>query len=93
MEEFEGITGDKRIAFPSLIGDFRPVRFSTGIENKAAMDNLCIEYSGKRYFVGNMARRQSQPRVTMGAERFADVEGMALMLTTLAVLAEEDYVF
>ena len=55
------------------------------------MDNLCIEYSGKKYFVGEIARRQSQPRVTMGAERFTGVEGMGLMCTVLALLAEEDH--
>ncbi len=37
------------------------------------MDNLCVEYSGKKFFVGEMAMRQAQPRVAMGAERFMDV--------------------
>ncbi len=58
------------------------------MEKKVALDNLCIEYAGKKFFVGEMARWQSTVRATLNSDRFTSIEGMALMLTALALLSD-----
>ena len=75
------------VEFPSAIGPFRPIRFTSGLEHNELSERLCIEYKGKKYFVGNMAFTQSTPRVTMNANRFISDEGMALMMTSLIMLS------
>ncbi len=64
---------------PSLIGDFRPVRFSTGIEKRAAMNNVCIEYGGKKYFVGKMARRSLSQERRWGLSGLRMFDSMGVM--------------
>ena len=77
----------KDIEFPSAIGDFKPIRFTNGIEEQKLEDRLCIEYEGNRYFVGDIAYEQSVPRVTMSGSRFTSQEGLSLMLSALIILS------
>ncbi len=79
---------NKTIEYPAVIGDFRPIRFSTGMEKVDRVKSLCVEYSGRKYFLGDMAYQQSIARATMGDDRFTSPEGMALMLGTLVLLAD-----
>ncbi len=85
--QVKGLSGLRRVEYPAAIGSFRPVRFTSGMEGKELADRLCIQYEGKRYFVGSIAFAQSAPRVTMSADRFTSAEGMALMMSTLIMLA------
>ena len=79
----------EQITFPSVVGDFRPVRFTSGMEGKNWAERICVDYNGEQYFIGDIAFQQSHARVTMNSERFTDDEGMVLMLTALMFLAEE----
>ncbi len=83
----KALSGLRQAEYPSVIGSFRPVRFTSGMEGKELSDRLCVQYQGKRYFVGNIAFAQSAPRVTMSADRFTSAEGLALMMSTLILLA------
>jgi len=76
-----------RVEYPSAVGSFRPVRFTSGMEGQELKDKLCLEYAGKRYFIGDIAFTQSAPRVTMNSERFTSHEGLALMMSALLLLA------
>jgi plasmid segregation protein ParM len=85
----KGISSARQIEYPSAVGTFRPVRFTSGMENQEQKDKLCIEFEGKRYFVGSIAFKQSAPRVTMNSTRFTSAEGLALMMSTLLLLSND----
>ena len=78
----------KQIFFPSVTAQFKPIRFSTGLENREITERLCVEYDGRRLFMGDIARKQGTAMVTLSPERFAGIEGMALMFASLALLAD-----
>jgi plasmid segregation protein ParM len=80
----------KAIEFPSVVGNFRPIRFSSGMEDKDLVNHLCLDYAGQKYFAGNIAYQQSQARVTMSADRFTSKEGLALMFGALVVLSHQN---
>ena len=87
----KAIGGYKSVEYPSAVGDFRPVRFTVGIEGQELKDKLCVEYEGKKYFIGNIAYTQSSPRVTMNRNRFISKEGVAIMLSALVLLSSNQY--
>ncbi len=87
----KGMNSARQVEYPSAAGTFRPIRFTSGMENQALQDKLCIEFEGKRYYIGNIAFTQSAPRVTMNAERFTSSEGLAMMLATLLLLANSQH--
>ncbi len=80
---------DKRIVFPSVVGDFRPVRYWSSVDTDESLSQLCIEYCGRRYYVGEIAHLQAKARVTMDASRFTSIEGIALLLTALMHLSPD----
>ena len=83
----KAISSARQVEFPSAIGTFRPIRFTSGMEGKDLQDRLCVEFEGKRYFVGSIAYLQSNPRATMNKERFTSSEGLALLMAALALLS------
>ena len=87
----KGVCEAREVEYPSAVGNFRPVRFSTGMESVDIKDRLFIEYEGKRYFIGDIAYKQSTPRVTMTNERFTNSEGLSLLLSALVLLSNYQY--
>ncbi len=87
----KGIREVREIEFPSAVGNFRPIRFTTGLENQEIKDRLCVEFEGKKLFIGDIAYKQSSPRVTMNSDRFTSQEGMALMMSALILLSNSQY--
>lgn len=83
----KAISPARQIEFPSAIGTFRPVRFTSGMENAELQDRLCVEFESKRYFVGSIAFLQGNPRATLNKERFTSSEGLALLMAALALLS------
>lgn len=83
----KAISDARQIEYPSAVGTYRPVRFTSGMEQQNIIDRLCVEFEGKRYFIGSIAYLQSSPRVTMTADRFTSQEGLALMMSALALLS------
>jgi len=84
----KGIGLGKEVEYPSAVGDFRPIRYTTGMEHQALKEKLCVEFEGNKYFIGNIAYTQSVPRVTMDSERFTSKEGLALMMATLILMSD-----
>lgn len=82
----KALSEDRQLEFPSVVGDWRDVRFETDVVNTGYLSNLAVEYNGERLFVGEAAYRQSTARVDMSHKRFISHEGMALMLATIAML-------
>lgn len=76
----------RRIDFPSAIGSFRPIRFTSGMEERG--DNLAIDVEGQKYFVGRSALSQSEPIATIDPERTVGKEGMILLSAALHRLVE-----
>lgn len=87
----KGICPGKEVEYPSAVGSFRPIRFTTGMEKQSLKEKLCVEYEGSKYFIGDIAYMQSSPRVTMNSDRFASKEGLALVMTTLMLLSNHQY--
>ncbi len=84
----KAVSDSNSIIFPSAIGNFRPVRFNMNSESQNGLLNrLCIEYEGMRYFIGDIAYKQSTPRATMNGERFMNNEGLSLMFSALLLLS------
>lgn len=87
----KGICSVREVEYSSAVGDFKPIRFSTGMENLDIKDRLCVEYEGNKYFIGDIAYKQSSPRVTMNSDRFTSQEGLALMMSALVLLSNNQY--
>ena len=83
----KGISEARQIEFPAAVGTFQPIRFTSGMEQQEVKDRLCVEFEGKRYFIGDIAFKQSSPRVTMNSDRFTSQEGLALMMSALLLLS------
>jgi len=83
----KGISEARQVEFPAAVGTFQPVRFTSGMEQHDVKDRLCVEFEGKRFFIGEIAFKQSSPRVTMNNDRFTSSEGLALMMSALLLLS------
>jgi len=82
--------GIKEVIFPSTVGVGTELRFNSLLVNfKKNTDNLAIVIDNKKYFVGDLAIRQS-PIVSrsMGRNRVEDVNAKVLLLTALALFVE-----
>lgn len=77
----------KVVEFPSVIGDYHPVPFVSGL-GQDIISNLAIETNGKRLFLGKAALKQSKPQATIDKDRTVNEEGIALCLGALALLAD-----
>lgn len=85
----KAIGSTRRVEYPSAIGTFRPIRFTSDMEAQELKDRLCVEFEGKQYFIGDIAYTQSAPRVTMNNKRFTSSEGLALMMSALILLSSD----
>jgi plasmid segregation protein ParM len=80
----------KTISFPSLVANYREVRFTTGIEsNGDPTTKMAIESNGRRYFVGSAASRQGIVQNTIDRERAISEEAKVLTLGALSLLIDE----
>ena len=86
----KALSEDRQLEFPSVVSSFRPVRYSTGINQADPVERLCCEYAGRKYFIGDIVFKQVDAMVTMNAERFTRPEGLALMFSALALLSGAD---
>lgn len=83
----KGVSAGREIEYLSAVGNYRPVRFTSNMEPQDIKDRLCIKFEGKSYFIGDIAYKQSTPRVTMSKDRFISQEGLALMMSALLMLS------
>lgn len=82
--------GSKEYVFPSTVGVGTDLRFNSLLMNfKKPTDNLIITVDNKKYFVGDLAVRQS-PIVSrsMGRNRVEDINAKVLLLAGLALCVE-----
>ncbi|MFY9175123.1 MAG: ParM/StbA family protein [Peptococcia bacterium] len=82
--------GSKEVVFPSTVGVGTDLRFNSLLMSfKKVTDNLVITVDNKRYFVGDLAVRQS-PIVSrsMGRNRVEDINSKVLLLAGLALFVE-----
>lgn len=85
----KGLAGSgKKVEFPSVIGDFHPVRFLSGLEGDIA-SRLVVEYNCKRKFVGEAALKQSIPQATVDNDRTVTEEGIILLTTAMALMSPD----
>lgn len=75
--------------FPSLIGKFKPVIFSAGMENSPITSRLAVSINRKDWYVGEAAIKQSTPQNTIDPLRTVSEEGIVLLISALAILAKE----
>ena len=86
-----GLVGGQQLEFPSVVGDWRDVRFKTDVATMGYLSDIAVEYSGRRFFLGDAAYRQSTARVDMSMERYKSNEGLALMLASIVMLSPNEH--
>jgi len=82
--------GTKEFVFPSTVGVGTDLRFNSLLMSfKKSTDNMVITVDNKKYFVGDLAVRQS-PIVSrsMGRNRVEDINAKVLLLAGLALCVE-----
>lgn len=82
--------GSKEVVFPSTVGVGTDLRFNSLLMSfKKITDNMVITVDNKKYFVGDLAVRQS-PIVSrsMGKNRVEDISAKVLLLAGLALFVE-----
>lgn len=82
--------GSKETVFPSIVGMGTDLRFNSLLLNfKKPTDNLAITVDHKKYFVGDLAVRQSAiVSRSMGRNRVEDINAKVLLLAGLALASE-----
>lgn len=78
-------TGE-RVCFESMIGNFVPVNFSTGL-TKTNYRNI-IQYKSRRYYVGAAAAKQSTANASIEKNRTISEEGIILLMAALGNLCQ-----
>lgn len=79
------------VQFPAIVGTGRKIRFSTGFDFRSFVDDMRINYNGVEYFVGDLARRQSdQVFFDLNEDRYNSDATQILMKTCLGLLAKEN---
>ncbi|MFW6145505.1 MAG: hypothetical protein ACOC4Y_01770 [bacterium] len=79
--------GREKVIVPSVVGEGRNIRYSTGMNVKCNLDNLQLQTNGKKYFIGSLARRQSEMILsTLSRDRVGSTENAILFYTTLGLL-------
>lgn len=80
----------QKVDFPSIIGEFHPVRFISGAESTDLSSRLVIEHNFKKWYVGESALKQSTPQATVDKERTVTTEGITLLLAAMSLMAEKN---
>ncbi|AZR72497.1 hypothetical protein BBF96_03330 [Anoxybacter fermentans] len=80
--------GNKEVIFPSVVGEGREIRYKPGVTiNNDAIKNLFAEVDGEKYFVGDLATRQSEfLQSTLSGDRTNSIEYDVLFKTACALL-------
>ncbi len=79
--------GTQRYIFPSVVGEARDIRYKSGMGNDKVLDNLVVEIDDDKYFVGNLANRQSEFLIsTQSQERVKSFENKVLFNTAISLL-------
>jgi len=86
----KGLSTTRQVELPSVIGDFRKIRYTSGMEGRDIINRLCVSYAGHDFFLGNIAFEQSKARVTMDSNRFMTIEGMSLLFGALTLLSDSE---
>jgi len=81
----KAVCGHQAVEFPSVIADFTPVAYSSGMQERGSAEQA-IEYKGERFFTGELARRQGTPRATLDSRRITAREGLVLLFAALTAL-------
>lgn len=82
--------GEKEFLFPSTVGVGADLKFNSLLMNfKKPTDNMVITVDNRKYFVGELAIRQS-PMVSrsMGRNRIEDNSARVLLLTAMALFMD-----
>ena len=82
--------GQQEVIYPSTVGVGTELKFNSLLMNlKKPVDNLVITVDNKKYFVGDLAIRQSQiVSRSMGRNRVEDSSAKVLLLSGLALFME-----
>ncbi len=84
--------GPGEIAFPSVVGLGKEIKFFSGmIKKDVKTDNISLVYDGQRYFVGDLAMRQSDIASRgLSQDRVNDVNYKIIMLAALGMMAKTE---
>lgn len=86
-----------KVVFPSVIGDgFKELELAnmyTGSNTEEGLHNICVEIKGKRYFVGELAEKESSTKTRVyEKERFNNEYAKILINVAIQLVSESDFV-
>ena len=77
----------EQFMIPSVVGNARDIRFKSGLTGDKLYDNLSVKYKGVSYYVGDLARRQSDQVIqSLDEDRYKNIETNVLMETIMGLL-------
>jgi plasmid segregation protein ParM len=84
--------GPGELVFPSVVGIGKEIKFFSGmIKKDVKTDNISIVYDGQRYFVGDLAMRQSDIASRgLSQDRVNDSNYKIIMLAALGLMAKAE---
>ncbi|MHB8756604.1 MAG: ParM/StbA family protein [Bacillota bacterium] len=87
----KGTDGERDCLFPSVVGLGQPLSYQSDLgDRNQLMDNLVVSVGGRRYFVGDLARRQSEIAArSLDPNRVQDKNVKVLLLAALGIFASE----
>ena len=82
--------GDREYIFPSVVGAARDLKYKSELASRTpGVDHLVISVDGRRYFVGDLAIKQSEiASRSLDQDRIEDRNTKVLLLTALALFAQ-----
>ena len=88
---YSSIKTDNHKNIPSIVGPARDLSNVPMLGQVSPEENLQIEVHGEQYFVGALAaRHSSNPVFSLKKDRYDSEQGMVLMETTIALLANNN---
>ncbi|MBM7867223.1 hypothetical protein GTO89_12060 [Heliobacterium gestii] len=84
------VAGNGRWAlFPSIVGEGRELHILSGFGSNDPMDNLVVDVDGRRYFVGNLALRETEAELDIDPDKIFNVDFEVLVYTALALVSDK----
>lgn len=82
--------GDKEHIFPSVVGAARELKYQSELTSRSpGVDHLVITMDGRKYFVGELAIKQSEiASRSLDQDRLEDRNTRVLLLTALALFSQ-----
>lgn len=74
--------------FPSIVEEGRDLQLQSGFGSQSVVDNLSVDLDGQRYFVGNIALRETDAELDVDPDKIFNADFDSLLYTALALVSQ-----